>query len=210
MKEVYFQKIRGILILGVVFIHCMFKCNNAIDNCIGIIIRTFCNLAVPTFVFLSAYFFNFQKYEKDSKKYLINKIKRLIIPLFLWNIIYYGLNYKNISIIDFITFETSAQLYYIVVLIQLILLTPLLNKGLKNSKIKFLLYSVTPVTLLLYRILCIGFNYTSPLYKLFFSHWLIYYLIGLEAKNKKRINVSTKKNMLTLPIILIGGGGNML
>ena len=204
MKEAYFQKIRGILILGVVFIHCMFICNNAIDNCISIIIRTFCNLAVPTFIFLSAYFFNFQKYKNDSKKYLINKIKRLIIPLFLWNIIYYGLNYKNSSIIDLITFETAPQLYYIVVLIQLILLTPLLDKGLKNSKVKFLLYCVTPVTLLLYRILCISFNYTFPLYKLFFSHWLIYYLIGLEARNKKRI---TKNKLIRLSSVMLVGGG---
>ncbi len=192
MKEVYFQKIRGILIFGVIFIHCVFKCNNVLDNCISIIIRTFCNLAVPIFIFLSAYFFNFQKYKNDPKKYLLNKIKRLIIPLLLWNIIYFILDYENFSIIDFITFETAPQLYFIVVLIQLILLTPLLEKGLKNSKIKILLYCVTPIVLLLFRILRIGFSYSFPLYKLFFSYWLIYYLIGLEARNRKIALVKKK------------------
>ncbi len=39
------------------------------------------------FVFASGYFYN-QKYEQSVKDFLIKKIKRLIIPLYIWNIFY--------------------------------------------------------------------------------------------------------------------------
>ena len=208
MKNNYIQKIRGLLILGVIFIHCMFQCENNLYNCIIIFIRTFCNLSVPIFIFLSAYFYNIQKYKNNPKSYVYQKIKRLIIPLLIWNLIYFIVNYNKLNFKDFITFDTAPQLYFILVLIQLIIITPLLIKGLKNKNIKILLFSITPICLILYRILSIFFHFTFPFYKLFFTNWLIYYLIGLEINMSKKNNNNYKIN--TPILLIIGGGGSSL
>lgn len=55
---------------------------------------------IPLFFFISGYLFNWGKYKKNINQFLVNKIKRLVIPYFLTNIIilstFYLLSYFKI------------------------------------------------------------------------------------------------------------------
>lgn len=179
MKNLYFQKLRAILILLVIFIHANYE-SAGFNNYILIFIRTISNIAVPTFFFLSGYFFNKNKYQNGGKEYINSKILRLLIPLLIWNALYFAVNYKNINICSFITFRTEGHLYFIVVLIQLILLTPHILKYENNKYLKWLIIFITPFFLLTHRILNLNFDYTIPLHEFYIFGWLIYYIVGLK------------------------------
>ena len=151
MKNRYFQFIRGILIFLVVLIHCMYENEIVKDNYINIVIRWCINFCVAEFIFLSGYFVNKEKVKENPKKYIVSRFKRLIIPLLMFSFIYTIIgvlkgnwNIKE-SILRFITFKSEAHLYYVVVLFQLVIITPLILKLLENKKIKILLYAITPI-----------------------------------------------------------------
>lgn len=42
---------------------------------------------MPLFVFISGYFYK-EMYEKNIRKFLVKKVKRLVLPYFLWNLFY--------------------------------------------------------------------------------------------------------------------------
>lgn len=88
MKDRYFQFIRGILIFLVILIHCMYQNDTIYSNYINIIIRSTINFCVAIFIFLSGYFTNKEKVSENPKKYIYNRFKRLIIPLFIFSLLY--------------------------------------------------------------------------------------------------------------------------
>ena len=88
-RSLYIQKIRAILIIMVILIHSITTSESNINNYIIIMLRTACNIAVPCFFFISGYFFNVKKMQENKIKYLKEKIFRLLIPLLIWNIIYF-------------------------------------------------------------------------------------------------------------------------
>lgn len=162
-KNRYFQFLRGILIICVVFIHTMYKNTNPSINYINIGLRCLVNFCVAIFVFISAYFV--KKIGENPKEYIFSRFKRLIIPLLIWNLLYFifeivtGTDIIR-SIKNFAIFNSAAQLYYVIVLFQLVVLTPLILK----------------------------YEVNIPLYQYWFFGWLIYYLIGLDKRNKKIMN----------------------
>lgn len=198
MKNSYIQTIRGFLILFVIIIHSITTSNNDIENIFLITIRTICNIAVPIFIVLAGYFFNEQKY-RENKKFMHEKILRLLIPLIIYNIIYFILSMK-FNIANLLFFNTAAHLYYIVVIIQLILLTPLI---IKYNSLKNLFLLITPIYLLVYRIIWMAKGQTIiPLHQYYFFAWSIYYVIGLIMKKKKLFNIN-KYQVLILFLLTI-------
>ena len=151
-KSKYFQSIRGVCILAVILIHSLQFSDNIMANYLFIGIRSCINFCVAVFIFMAGYFTNINKFDNDKKGFYKTKFKRLVIPLLLWNLIYVSIKlicgkYENTySLIkSLFSFSSSAQLYYILVLIQLFILLPLIIKMLNNKRTKWILYTITPL-----------------------------------------------------------------
>lgn len=211
MKNKYFQFLRGILIIFVVFTHIIFENASEKINCINIILRTIINCEVPLFIFISAFFTDKDKVRKNPKAYIQKRFKRIVIPLLIFNALYGLFNFignGNLKKIFFqlIIFNTSGQLYYIVILFILSLLTPILIKLLENKVSKIILYSITPIYLLIIFILKVFYQISIPYYLYIVFGWLIYYLIGLE-KDKYNAN---ENSIMVIVAVLIATIGNLL
>lgn len=197
IKNQYFQKIRAILMFLVIFIHANYESVLTPNNYVLIFLRTIANTAVPIFFFLSGYFFNKRKCEDNPKKYVGNKIKYLFIPLVIWDVIYFLINYDNATIKSLLTFRAGWQLYFIVVLIQLIFVTPLILKYWRNKYFKIAVLLITPISMILHRALQLKFGFSLPLYQLSIFYWVIYYVLGLEYNNiVERVRKITDKSHL--------------
>lgn len=77
----------------------------------------------------------------------------------------------------------SAQMYYLLVYMQLVLVTPLLYRILDGGKVaRLLLYAVTPALLVLrYALGLLGLGQMHL--GVFCGTWLVYYLLGLEWRD---------------------------
>lgn len=215
-KNQYYQMIRGICIIAVIIIHLLSRQDNETINDFNIILRTLVNFCVGVFVFLSGYFVNTEKVKNDKIKWMIGRFKRVGIPFLIFSTIAATIlmikNGNSIMgyVIDIIIGSASAQLYYIVVLIQLIILTPILIKII-NSKKRYLnniIIAITPVYLLLLAILNIHYNIQLPKYQTIFLAWIIYYYLGLYYKiNKEKIDIKLKQikyfKFIYCPIIIV-------
>lgn len=177
MKNNNTQMIRCLLIFFVIIIHSIYESNIIIENYFLIVLRQICNIAVPLFFFISGYYTNIEKYK--SKDYILKRLTNLIIPLLFWNLVYFFL--YDYSIKTLFIFSSAAHLYFIVVLIQLVLLTPIIYK-LKDNKMTYL---ITPLYLLTYRILLLKYNLDIPLHHYCIFAWIIYYQLGIKMKDNK-------------------------
>lgn len=164
-RNSYWQIIRGICILAVVLIHALsgfdYNSNNEI-NTAWILVRQIVNFPVATFVFLSGYFVDPSKMQVENytQEYIVVRSIRLLIPFVLWSGFYTLITIvQNVSdgispdikelIVRFIVGKASTPFYYIVVLFQLTLITPMLTKLInKESKLLKYLWLITPVYLL--------------------------------------------------------------
>lgn len=193
-KSQYWQMVRGICILAVIMIHCP----NAIGLSTGefsiwMIIRQLINFPVALFIFMAGYFVNIDKVEKNSCAYLLNRGGRLLVPYFVWSILYlvkdYVLSGGNVSIRQIIYSlcfgKATAPLYYIVVMIQLTMLTPWLVK----FKNRGWLYAVTPFYLVLLYVFNVITGEMPRLYETFFPAWFLFYILGMDCRNGKLDNV---------------------
>ena len=184
-KDYYIQVIRGIAIFFVICIHTYSYqiTMSKGDYFFAILFRTLFNVAVPIFFFLSGYFFDSEK--SNQKEYIKRKIKRVFIPLVIWNVIYFIMNlllhgWHFDLVLKFVLFKTAPQLYFGVVLILLYLFTPWLLRV--DSKI---VIGISVLYLVLYRLLWILFHFSIPLHEYIPFAWCIYYLYGLRFKTMK-------------------------
>lgn len=116
-----------------------------------------------------------------------NRLKKILIPYILWSVFYSvissddGLNPLRI-VYHLITGKASAQLYYIIVLVELTLLTPLLMKTLDRRKLSIAILSITPC----YLLLCCGYRYATGSELTWmgrdFCAWVIFYYFGMLIK----------------------------
>lgn len=184
-KNTFMQLCRGVAIIAVVWIHCSWEMNhdNSFNFFYSLIFRQFLNFAVGMFVFFAGYFINTNKI--CTKKYFVNRLKRLIIPYLFWTAVNIGIrfaagNYASIKeIFGMILFGTSvAQLYYIIVLLQLTLLTPVIIKLDSYKYARMFLWAISPV----YYLCMYYLNFQIPLRQTVFPVWFIFYYAGLKAK----------------------------
>lgn len=197
-KDSYFEFIRGILIICVVLIHCQNGINYkdaapySWNYDYWLIFRQFINFPVAVFVFLTAYFTDITKVIEKPWSYLTKRGKRLLIPFLVWSIFYslisvvkQGFDIDIIKIgMTIIVGQASTPLYYIVVLIQLVLITPWLIRCVKNKYLNIMAFSITPV----YLIIIYGYSYLTkhqiPHYEAVFPAWFVFYYLGLYIKIK--------------------------
>lgn len=115
------------------------------------------------------------------------RILKVVGPYCVWSALYILLSGRE-SIIglmkDLLTGGAAPQMYYLLVYAQLMLLTPLLIKHLETKRI--LLYSVTPVVLVIWELVGL-LRIDVPNIAVLFSSWLVYYLFGLEWSRWRRL-----------------------
>lgn len=203
-KLQYWQMIRGICILAVIMIHCP----NAIglktgDFSVWLVLRQLINFPVALLVFMAGYFVNIDKIKKSTCAYLLNRGGRLLLPYLVWSVLYLAKDYvlnRNISvrhIIYSLCFGKAATpLYYIVVMVKLTLLTPWLVKLKKRRW----LYAVTPIYLVMLYIFNIITGEMPRLYETFFLAWFIFYIMGMDCRNRKWDNVISRMKNWYIPI----------
>lgn len=197
-KNIGIQTLRGILIIFVVFIYSLSISTNDIENYLLIIFRSLSNVAVPFFLFLSGYYFN--KNKINDKNYFKKRLEKLLIPLIIYNIlyfIYYSMINGTLNFKSFLLFSSGAQLYYLIVLIQLILIFKYLDKKVFEKIFTF----INIIYLFIYYILWIKLDVIIPLHQYYFFAWYIYFLLGTKYQVKKK-EVRTSDLFITIAIFI--------
>lgn len=198
-KSQFWQMIRGICILAVIMIHCPSgQTYTNIDYNAWIVLRQCINFPVAMFVFLAGYFMIPEKTQGDYKIFLSKRGGvRLLLPYLVWSCIYLlktaifdGITFRHI-VYSLICGKAATPFYYIIVMIQLTIITPWLIRHRKKW-----MYLVTPG----YLVIIYTYNImtgTVPLfYETLFPAWFFFYLFGMDCRSENigkwivRINIS--------------------
>ena len=204
-KNLYWQKVRGICILAVIAIHILAEYqlrSGGVLKLEWVLARQLLNFTVPTFVFIAGYFTKKEKV-KSVKTFYFRRFQRLLIPYIIWSLLYLALRGKlHQNILEtLITGDASWHLYYIIVLLQCVMLTPMLVKfnrwGVTLLVIAFLGYM-----LIKYSYLYHGMKWLSfPLC----VEYLPLYTLGILAGNStERMKLKSSK-ILMFGIYLFAG-----
>ena len=206
MKNRNIQIIRAILAIFVVAIHTL------PDNImLKIWIRPLINISVAGFIYLSGYL---TKLSIRTKILYKKRILTVLIPYIIFTIAYtiisdYKTGVSGVSheiLKNFVTTSGNGTLYYLVVYMQLVLLTPLLTKiaGQKSKLANAIILLIQPLF-----IACLYFGAGSgailkiaPFYIMFFPAWLSYYYLGLLIGNNL---IKIKAKSLALVMMSIVG-----
>lgn len=172
------QILRGLAIIAVVFIH---------------------NTPVGLFLFLSGMLSNVNNWNPRKR------IIKVVIPYILWSLVYVILyNLKRPTMLpilylkDLLTGGAAAIMYYVFVYSEFTLLIPLIDK-LAKSKYKYLGFIVSPVEIVIMRLLPMITGYqmskcTSIIMNISCLGWFSYFYLGyLLGNNMFTIKTSTIK-----------------
>lgn len=213
-RSVYWQIIRGICILSVIMIHCPSGLDYSENSfyC-WVILRQIINFPVALFVFMSGYFTYTERVRRTPADYVLNRMKRLLIPFLIWSSLYTvfhileslrrGLTINWFRLIyQFAIGKAAAPFYYIVVMLQLTLLTPWLVKLLEKEKNRWLLYLLTPAYLVIIYSYNLLAGHMPPLYETLFPAWLLFYILGLDCKKGRWNQIIQKSNVGWILLLL--------
>lgn len=190
-RDRYLQAIRGLAIACVVCIHCLPQC------AASVVLRPFLNWAVAGFLFLSGLLTSESKILRGGVAMRLHKV---LIPYLVWSGIYLVVTQRLTAggIVKGVLFGmSSAQMYYLLVYAQLVMLTPLLYRVLRSHRL--LVYCVTPVFLLVREVAAIV-GVALPQVQVLFPAWLLFYVLGLDWGKVGR--VATRRCSL-LPGLLV-------
>jgi len=166
--------------------------------------RQLINFPVATFFFLSGYF---EKGAANGESNILRIYKRaikILIPFIFWSILYTVISliyrrdsYDLASIFSNILLGKSAgHLYFIFVLLQFTLLSPILIKMTTSRMGSAIIFSITPLFLILtYTMARGGDSNFQP--QLFFPAWVFFYYLGLWVKK------NGKNQMKITPAIIL-------
>lgn len=183
------QMIRGISIMSVIMIHTITW------NPYEFFVRPFINFSVGAFLFLSGYLMP-EKIVSVGKFYQ-KKLLRVFVPYIVWSLIYTVVNRSyDDFVFNILTGQCCSVYYYILVQMQLVLLTPLLIRLIK-SKWWWIGYVVTPASMVgLYILILQGYQIAYPWNNITFFVWLIFYYMGMCARRGKRFVFLSRRMFL--------------
>lgn len=171
-RDLYIQAMRGLAIAAVVLIHCL------PESAASVALRPFLNWAVPMFLFLSGLLTTEQKIARGGV--LKRRLLKVAWPYLIWSAFYVAVSRpESVSeaVIPILTGGASAQMYYLLVCAQLVVLTPLLFRLLGSYRV--LLYAISPVAVIMWELAAL-LGIDLPNLGRLFPMWLIFYLAGLE------------------------------
>ena len=202
-KDNKWQIIRGICIILVVLIHVQTAAPyraGSFDHFSWIVLRQIINCAVPLFFFMSG-FFTKEEYFRNGKSILAywkTKGLRLVVPYLIWSFVYTAVGiFSSGEALSFgtaakwaaklLTGQAEQQLYFIFVLIQLKLLTPLFIRVRKNAAAKAVTGIVFALWIAAYYMTKLGVLPIPDLFsfKIVFLSWTPYYLLGMAARERR-------------------------
>ena len=219
-RDLSFDAFRGFGIIAIVAIHAVFYTLE--DRCFPIrgwnffFLFTYCQLSsfpVAVFTFISGYWLSKESIKSlgDYKNFLLRRFSRVLIPYFFWSFILLG--YSAIKEHDINAYEIIFKLltgricigyFFIVVIVQLYIITPVLQYI--NRK---------PYALILIIILSLinqFILYLSRLYNVIwhlpaslpFYSWIIFFEIGLLIGSRdNKAFITPKIRVFILPAVLV-------
>lgn len=164
-------------------------------------VRCFVNFAVALFIFLSGYLTRI--INTDIIIFYKKRLLRVIIPYCIWSVLYaIASNKWDDFIFNFITGQCCSIYYFIIVYIQLTILTPWISR-LIQSKYWKLGFLITPIFIAIEYIYTINNNsIVFPFNALFFVVWFIFFYLGMCIRNG---NISISLNFKRLYCLFIVG-----
>ncbi len=193
-KDDYWQMVRGICIILVILIHCnngLSLINDGNNFYYLIIVRQIINFPVVVFVFMSGYFSYIDLHNIKIKDYYFKRLKKLFIPYVVWSLFYMvaytlmGEKTEKSIMYALFTGKAASHLYFIVLLIQLVLLTPLLIKML-DYRFGYLIYAITPIYMIILYIYQIQTKKILPFYNTLFPAWINFYYLGIDIRQREK------------------------
>lgn len=190
-RDNYFSFMKGLAIIGVLFIHSEFMSSNEF----GIAARQVATFAVSLFFFVSGYFVKF-----DTVKLKLGGALRLFIPYAIWSLLWFAETTITGSqpvtlwkVVNTLFFGGAFfPLYFLIVLIELKLLTPWIVrhiKALTNTSGQYAWYKdwallITPIALLILYSIQYLTRQQPLVYAQVFPTWFLMYYAGCLAKNE--------------------------
>ncbi len=181
-KSYRIQVLRGLAIIAVVLIH------NTPAGIAQVWCRPFINFSVGMFLFLSGLLSGAGRWNPRKR------ILKVIIPYIIWTFIYVLIkNIKNPAqipiayIINLITAESAAVMYYVFVYCEFTLLIPLIDK-LAKTKFRWIGFVITPIEIITMRLIPLVSGYEVNKYVRIIMGisclgWFTYYYLGYLLGN---------------------------
>lgn len=210
-RNVFLQGIRGICIIAVILIHSRtaigYETTFIYDY--WLILRQVINFPVAVFFFLSGYFTYSNDIGTNWGKYYAKRIKRLLIPYLIWTMAYtfivaiFNPGYLNFNqlVINIFLGKAAGHLYFIVVLLQLVLFTPLIIRFI-NNKMFWLTIIVSCIIFYFVYYLNYFYQWKFSGYSLIFLAWIPFYMIGLYIKSNTKLRFN-KSLIFSVSILII-------
>lgn len=183
------QMLRALAITGVVVIHC---CPLGLPQ---VFVRPLVNFCVALFLFLSGYLTNAD--QGDLRAFYGRRLRRVLPPYAVWTAVYTftggdilaggGRSIVLSFVSNLFTGRAAAQMYFIPVYVQLVLLTPLLGRLLR-SRWRSISWVISPISVIfaVYVPLLSGSALTGVSAVLWGEcclGWLGFYCLGLALGN---------------------------
>jgi surface polysaccharide O-acyltransferase-like enzyme len=218
-RDLSFDVFRGLAIIAVVAIHTIDAVIPWQDTTIdgenlspAIIYRQLLNFAVPAFIFISGYWASAKPIDSlsDYRIFLAERFSRILVPYFFWSVILLG--YAAITenkfdvyqvIIKLLTGRASTTYYFIILICQLYMITPLLQYVNRRRYGLVLVIVLNVISLLFAYTSRLYFNCWIPVSSVFYS-WIIFYEIGLLAGSSEGETFTSRKvRWFILPALLV-------
>ena len=175
------QWFRAIAIIAVIIAH---TCPAGMWT---VVVRPVVNICVPVFLFLSGYLTKVDG--RDWGAFYKKRIVRVIIPYLIWTVIY-TIDQGNLAKLpnNILMASSASHMYYILVYIQFVLLTPALA-ALAKSKYHYLGWFAAPVFLIFYKYIPLmgGYRITGYANMVCWNMclgWFTFYYLGIMLGNR--------------------------
>ncbi|WP_158277221.1 acyltransferase family protein [Serinibacter arcticus] len=191
-RDTYWDAVRGLCILGVIWTHTTtgipyLDGPHAWNLDYWLAQRQLVNFPVAVFLFLAAYFVSPSKVA-DGAAWLRSRAVRLGVPFLLWSTAYTlliatisGAWNPRLLVRDVVLGASVPHLYFIVVLLQLVLLTPLLLRALE-TRWRWALWAVTPIYLVWLYVRTLADGTPPSFSNTWLFGWFAFYLAGLWVR----------------------------
>jgi len=218
-RDPSFDAFRGVAIIAVVAIHAIgtvfsWRCPTTGGWNLFFIVtyRQLLNFAVPAFIFISGYWMAKKPIRslKDYRLFLMGRFSRILIPYFFWSLILLGYEAIKTHDIDvqqiifkLLTGRATTIYFFIMVISQLYIITPLLQYINRKRCGLILVLILNAISLLSAYLSRLYFNYWIPVSSAFYS-WIIFYEIGLLIGNRdNKIFIPKNMHIFILPVLLV-------